>query len=86
MVAQKIYDLCHAEQTVSSELAKNPTEAPGEIAKRLYGDEREKVLSSDHFKDYSISDEDLERAFECGKWGPTRPSKLFLQVCDFASH
>ena len=80
MVDQKVYDLCHAQETVSSELAKNPSEAPGDIAKRLYGNQSEKILHSDHFKDYSIRHEALKRAEDCGKWGGTRPSKLFLQV------
>ena len=80
MVSQKVFDLCCGEKTVSSELAQNPKEAPGDIAKRLYGDDRKSFLSSDHFKEHNISEEDLERAYQCGKWGPTRPSKLFLKV------
>ena len=80
MIHDKVYELCRSEKTVSGELAKNPTEAPGDIAKRLYGDQREKILTHDHFKDYSIGEEDLEKAEACGKWGPTKPSKLFLQV------
>ena len=80
MVNQKVYDLCRSDKTISSELAKEPTQAPGKLAKSLYGEEREELLHHDHFKDYTVSDEELERAYACGKWGSTRPSKLFLQV------
>jgi guanylate kinase len=80
MISQKVYDLCHSENTVSSELAKDPNESPGKIAKKLYGEEREELAHHDHFKDYTISDEDIQKAYECGRWGPTRPSNLFLKV------
>lgn len=36
MVAQNVYDLCRSNVSVSAELAKNPTEPPGEVAKRLF--------------------------------------------------
>lgn len=55
--------------------------SPGEAAKKLY-----------HPDDFSISEghppkeripasaEELERAYQCGNFGPTRPSDTFLRI------
>ena len=80
MVSQKVWDLCHADRTVSSELARDPTLAPSKVIKHLYSgdagghDEHEKVREP-----YATAD-DLGKAYGCGKWGNTRPSELFLKV------
>jgi hypothetical protein len=81
MIPQTVYDLCHSEQTISSEYAKDPTQAPGHIIKKLYGENHHKPITehkAKHGIDYSA--EDIQKAYECGKWGTTRPSDLFLKV------
>lgn len=80
MVSQKIYDLCHSDVTVSSELARDPTLAPGHVVKKLHGSDLAGHDEHKYFKEPGASAEDLQRAFECGKWGNTRPSDLFLKV------
>ena len=80
MVSQKVYDLCQGGGTVSSELAQDPTLSPGKVAKKLYGDH---VGGHDEHKTFKLptaTEDDLERAYRCGKWGSTRPSDLFLRV------
>ena len=81
MLSQKVIELCHQAQTVSSELARDPTLAPGDIARKLYGEDRgdhDELLK--HIHRPKASAEDLEQAYACGSWGNTRPSDLFLQV------
>ena len=80
MVSQKVYDLCHGQKTVSSELAHDPTLAPGSVAKKLYGDDVGGHDEHKHFKVPNATKQDLQKAFESGKWGSTRPSDLFLKV------
>ncbi|KAF2089467.1 phospholipase D/nuclease [Saccharata proteae CBS 121410] len=62
-LSKRIYNLCHAPETVSSLLAKDPELAPSEASKQIFG-----------------SHGDLERARQCGNFGDTRPSELFLRV------
>ncbi|KAF4993988.1 hypothetical protein FGRMN_6119 [Fusarium graminum] len=67
--------------TVSSVLATNPDLPPGEIVKRLYG-HHEHGFKHDHGeRQEAISNNDvLQTALQCGRWGPTTPSPLFLQA------
>ncbi|KAI9847238.1 MAG: hypothetical protein M1838_000974 [Thelocarpon superellum] len=82
MISDKLYQLCRAEETVSGELAKDPTQAPGAVVKRLYHEN----ISTPNLSESasagrpSATADDLQRAFECGKWGSTRPSELFLRI------
>ena len=80
MLSQKVYDLCHAKDTVSSELARDPSLAPGAVIKKLYGHDAAGHDEHKQFKEPQASAEDLQKASECGKWGSTRPSDLFLKV------
>ncbi|KAJ8610947.1 hypothetical protein MRB53_038251 [Persea americana] len=81
MVSDKVYKLCHASETVSSELAGNPSTSPGEIVEKLYpGHKQSESNLQPDFKRPIPSAEDLERAQQCGQWGPSQPSKLFLQA------
>lgn len=77
-LTHKIYNLCQSKDTVSSELASNPSFAPGHAVTKLYGSD-DKTCQVDHSRE-PVSQEDLQRAFECGKWGNTRPSKQFLHI------
>ncbi|KAH8694364.1 hypothetical protein BGZ61DRAFT_451842 [Ilyonectria robusta] len=81
MVSKRVYDLCQARETVSSVLAKDPTQAPGDVVKRLYGHGENRLHQDESDKDVAASSADaLEAAFQCGRWGLTKPSPLFLQA------
>ena len=75
MVSQFVYDLCHAQHSVTSKLAENEGEAPGVVAKQLF--ESDALPKS---SDESPNGSDTNRAYECGQWGQSRPSELFLKV------
>jgi hypothetical protein len=83
MISDKVYKLCTSVESVSSLLAKDPTLTPGEAWKKLYGQYeaggKESKSTARAHRD-EITPEDLKRAAECGKWGPTQPSELFLRV------
>jgi len=83
MISDKVYKLCTSSESVSSLLAKDPTLAPGEAWKKLYShydaEEKESKSTARTHRD-EITPSDLKRAAECGKWGPTQPSELFLKV------
>jgi hypothetical protein len=83
MISDKVYKLCTSPESVSSLLAQDPSLTPGEAWKKLYGhhaagEKGSKSIAREH-RD-TITPEDLKRAAECGKWGPTQPSELFLRV------
>lgn len=82
-ISDNIFALCTSSESVSSLLAQDPTLAPGEAWKKLYGHHVSKPSSKDvnAAGKGSVSKEELERAAKCGKWGPTQPSELFLRVC-----
>ncbi|KAA6406800.1 MAG: hypothetical protein FRX48_09524 [Lasallia pustulata] len=80
MVSQKVFDVCQGKTTISSELARDPTLAPGHVAKKLYGTDVADHAEAKHFKEPRATAEDLEKAYQCGKWGSTRPSELFLRI------
>lgn len=83
MISEKVYKLCTSTESVSSLLAKDPTLAPGEAWKKLYGGhaagEKESTATARSHRD-ELTPEDLQKALECGKWGPTQPSELFLRA------
>ncbi len=81
MVSDHAAKLCQETPTVSSEFAKNPSEAPLEIIKRLYGHHKPTTshdVSGVGRPQPSVTD--LERARHCGNWGPQQPSEFFLRV------
>ncbi|KAJ7043148.1 hypothetical protein C8F04DRAFT_1073827 [Mycena alexandri] len=83
MISPKVYDLCTSTETVSSLVAKDPELAPGDAYKKLYGGHtpgpKESIAKAREHRDVHTSD-DLKRARDCGKWGPTQPSELFLKL------
>lgn len=87
-IPPRVYDLCHSNKNVTSELEDHPDESPGRIAHRLFHhDEAVKEDIAGPIKDVADKDNALERAYECGIWGPSRPSDLFLKVsCDKREH
>jgi hypothetical protein len=84
MISEKVYKLCTGKESVSSLLAKDPTLAPGDAWKQLFGGhnagEKESQSTAEAHRD-DVTPDDLKRAYECGNWGPTKPSELFLRVC-----
>jgi hypothetical protein len=83
MISDNVYKLCTSKESVSSLLAAEPNLAPGEAWKKLYGGhaagEKESKATAKAQRD-QITPDDLKRALECGNWGPTQPSELFLRV------
>ncbi|KAL3470020.1 hypothetical protein BJX99DRAFT_264619 [Aspergillus californicus] len=79
MLSWNVYNLCHGERTVSSELAADPTKAPYKVFKELYeGVNTEKNF--DQSSDDELDNDELRRAKECGRWGGAEPSRLFLRI------
>jgi len=76
MISDFVYDLCHEHETVSTRLAANSKEVPGDVAKQLFAKAKSLPKSDTELK----AEYDLQRAFDCGKWGTSRPSDLFLKV------
>lgn len=82
--SDKTFTYCTAKDSVSALLAADPTLAPGDAWHKLYGHHVPKLSSSKSMKHCGkgeVSQENLEKAEQCGKWGPTQPSELFLRVC-----
>ncbi|KAF2155511.1 IQ calmodulin-binding motif protein [Myriangium duriaei CBS 260.36] len=74
--------LCQSQDTVSSELAKDPSIAPQQIANKIFG-ERETTGKPTSLADDTLetaSEEDLQQALSCGRWGPTKPGELFARA------
>jgi phosphatidylserine/phosphatidylglycerophosphate/cardiolipin synthase-like enzyme len=80
MVSEHVVKLCQATETVSSVLAKNPTEAPGDIVKRLYAQYKKDTHAHLDERPPALSPNELEIVRQCGRWGTTQPSPLFLQA------
>lgn len=82
-ISDEVYELCTSSESVSSVLAKDPTVKPGDAWKQLYGHHIRKPHtreSLDAVPKTTSDEEILRRTAECGKWGPTQPSELFLRV------
>ncbi|RFN54469.1 hypothetical protein FIE12Z_1257 [Fusarium flagelliforme] len=83
MVSQNVFNLCQATETVSSALAKDPSQSPGDIVKQLYRNNEHNKSTNQNTPPASPPNEAVsavETAFQCGRWGPTVPSQLFLQA------
>ncbi|OIW31905.1 hypothetical protein CONLIGDRAFT_572063 [Coniochaeta ligniaria NRRL 30616] len=88
-ISDELYALCTSSESVSSILAKDPTVKPGDAWKKLYGHELHKSRKRNSLNGNAKSasdDEILRRTAECGKWGPTQPSELFLRLFNDALH
>ncbi|KAL2070490.1 hypothetical protein VTL71DRAFT_13516 [Oculimacula yallundae] len=83
MISEKVYKLCTSNESVSALLAKDPSLSPEEAWKQLFGGdaggEKESEATAIANRD-NHTPEDLKRARECGNWGPTEPSELFLRL------
>jgi hypothetical protein len=87
MVSQHVVDLCQATETVSSVLAKDPSQSPGDIIKKLYGHHEHglhhNTSHQNHTPPPSPPNETIntvDKALQCGHWGSAVPSQLFLQA------
>ncbi|KAF2803956.1 uncharacterized protein BDZ99DRAFT_511749 [Mytilinidion resinicola] len=86
-ISEKVYNYCTDRASVSAAYARAPDTPPGKIAATLYGpggatgDRNVSVLEPKASKDRApATPEDLERAYQCGRFGDTRPSELFLRA------
>ena len=81
-LTETVVRLCQSEQTISSELARDPSSSAGEVSEKLFGG-REKTGKPSRNADAELtvpSSDDLKQAASCGKWGPTQPGELFLRA------
>lgn len=84
MISQKIFDLCHSSNTISSKIAENPHLAPSHAAHTLYRRHGGTAHHTGSANGAAKDGYDLERAYNCGQWGSTTPSNLFLKArCSF---
>ncbi|KAJ9605552.1 hypothetical protein H2200_010209 [Cladophialophora chaetospira] len=80
MIPKNVFDLCQNGQSVTAELAQNPTSTPHDVAKKLFGVEAADEI---HQKKLDLGEgrpSDLEEARKCGNWGTSNPSDLFLKI------
>ncbi|KAH8205566.1 hypothetical protein TruAng_000272 [Truncatella angustata] len=73
---------CQSDDSVSALLAQDPALSPGQAWKKLSHHYKNKSHETQDIRDIGkgeVTDEQLELAFRCGKWGKTRPSRLFLR-------
>ncbi|CCA76137.1 hypothetical protein PIIN_10137 [Serendipita indica DSM 11827] len=62
-------------------MAKEPSLGPGDIYQRLYEEhDQSQIVDKESPNVKEITEEDLERAAQCGRWGPTKPSTTFLRI------
>jgi len=85
MVPWEVYLLCKQSQTVTSELARDPSQCPETVFHKLY-EKHHSVLPGAKCGSTGLSAEEFnekdeqQRAHACGNWGSSEPSELFLQV------
>lgn len=79
-ISDKIYRFCTDPTSVSSGYAKDPTKPPSHYADHLYGGDPPSVIQHQppDLRNPPTK-EDIERARQCGNWGNSQPSELFLQ-------
>lgn len=82
-ISKRLRALCQPSKTVSSALAEDPSLAPSEAWRKLFAHHECERHSKGEFREIgkdSLHPNDLERAKDCGRWGPQEPSDLFLRV------
>ena len=80
-ISEKTFKFCTTPASVSSELAKEPSKSPGDIAKTLYGSHSlETIVSHAPSERKLATKEELDRALQCGNFSGTQPSELFLRA------
>ncbi|KHN94447.1 IQ calmodulin-binding motif protein [Metarhizium album ARSEF 1941] len=80
MVSDRVRKLVHDTKTVTSVWAQDPSRPPSDIIKQLYGAlRRDRNCDGSEYRQ-PASAEAQQAALNCGNWGPTKPSPLFLQA------
>lgn len=82
MIPQHVYDLCQSRKSVTTELANNPSLTPKDAAKALFGIDIEDDVCNKTLASQNLGERDLDQARQCGNWGDSKPSDLFLKVGD----
>lgn len=80
MISENVYRLCHHEKTVSSELARDPSQSPAKLFHKLYYDYKLKEKLFETKQSTAARQDPLQRAYDCGNWGTAKPSNLFLKI------
>ncbi|RMD40136.1 hypothetical protein DV735_g4993, partial [Chaetothyriales sp. CBS 134920] len=93
MIPPSVVSLCQGGLSVSQELAKDPSKTPSQIGKELFHTDSERDVSTEegarHAHHGRRADEgqqspnpkpDLQTAAQCGNWGSSQPSDLFLSI------
>lgn len=82
-IGEPLAQFCQSTDSISSLLAADPKLTPGQAWKKLSSHYKHHGHESQDIRGIGkgdVTDEQLEMAYRCGKWGNTRPSKLFLRV------
>lgn len=80
-ISDRVFGLCTDPNSVSALIASDAKITPEHAVKKLYHPETFSVSDGHPPKErLPATAEQLERAFKCGNWGPTRPSEQFLRV------
>ncbi|KAL3455359.1 hypothetical protein BJX64DRAFT_282124 [Aspergillus heterothallicus] len=80
MVSWNVYNLCHGDRTVSSEVGRDSKRAPYKVFKELFEDAKPEKRANELSDEESREDDELKKAAECGNWGGAEPSRLFLKI------
>ncbi|KAF1926504.1 IQ calmodulin-binding domain-containing protein [Didymella exigua CBS 183.55] len=78
-ISDRIYRFCTAPTSISSELTKNPSGEPAHLAEVLYGGQHFAITEHKSRTRQPASAAELQRVRQCGNWGDSDPSELFLQ-------
>lgn len=78
LISDRIQKFCTSSVAVSFELARDPSQEPEHISRKLYGDH---ITTTDQpcQSGQCASQAELQRARGCGSWGDNEPSELFLR-------
>ncbi|RMZ75693.1 hypothetical protein DV738_g5341, partial [Chaetothyriales sp. CBS 135597] len=90
MIPPSVVALCQNGLSVSQELAKDPSKTPSRIGKELFHTDSELDVSTEesshdgkhgHAEPRNAAGKpDLQTAAQCGNWGSSQPSDLFLSI------
>jgi hypothetical protein len=90
MVSRKVYKMCQS-PTVTSELARDPSQCPQKVFHKLFESHhrphihsREEESDADESSEWDALDE-LQKARACGNFGSAETSDLFLKVSELLS-
>ncbi|KAI1502402.1 hypothetical protein F5X99DRAFT_408132 [Biscogniauxia marginata] len=81
-IGNRLYEWCLSSESVSSYLAADPSLAPGEAWKKLFGHVNN-LSHGGNIRDIGkdvLTNEELRKTRFCGKWGANEPSDLFLRM------